>query len=98
MSNQLRTIVKTRKNNIERKKKIKLRKHLNCDALFSTMKTGFDTIQDHRPGEAQHTLGDTLMAGFAMFSLKDPSLLSFDRRRFSARTSHDHLRNGQHTL
>ena len=83
MSNQLRTIVKAHKNNIERKKEIKLRKHLNADALFSTMKTGFDKITDHRAGDVQHSLGDTLMAGFAMFSLKDPSLLSFDQRRFS---------------
>jgi len=83
MSNQLRTLMKAHKNNIERQNKIKVRKHLNADALFSTMKTGFDTITDHRPGDIQHSLGDTLMAGFAMFSLKDPSLLSFDQRRFS---------------
>ena len=83
MSNQIRTIVKTHKNNIEHKKELKLRKHLNADALFSTMKTGFKNITDHRPGNVQHSLGDILMAGFAMFSLKDPSLLKFDERRFS---------------
>ena len=35
------------------------------------------------PGTVQHSLADTLMAGFAMFSLKDPSLLAFDERRFA---------------
>ena len=50
---------------------------LNADALFSTMKTGFDKIEDHRPGIIQHSLGNTLVSGFAMFSLKDPSLLAF---------------------
>ncbi len=35
------------------------------------------------PGKVQHSLSDTLMAGFAMFSLKDPSLLAFDERRFA---------------
>ena len=63
--------------------KIKLRKHLNADALFAAMHTGFDKIKDHRPGNVQHSLGDTLMAGFAMFSVKDPSLLAFDERRLN---------------
>ena len=81
MSNHISTIVKAHKRDIARKHEIRLRKHLNADALFSTMKTGFDKIEDHRPGNVQHTLGDTLMAGFAMFSLKDPSLLAFDERR-----------------
>lgn len=84
MSNQIKVIVKARKRNIARNKEIKLRKHLNSDALLSTMKTGFEKIEDHRPGNVQHSLGDALMAGFAMFSLKDPSLLAFDERRIVA--------------
>ena len=83
MSNQIKTIVKARKRDIARNKEIKLRKHLNADALFTTMKTGFEKIEDHRPGNVQHSLGDTLMAGFAMFSLKDTSLLAFDDGRFA---------------
>ena len=35
MSSQIKTIVKAHKSNIERKKEIKLRKHLNADALFN---------------------------------------------------------------
>lgn len=66
---------------INRKKKIKLRKHLNADTLFSSMRTGFDKISDHRPGDVRMSLTDTLMSGFAMFSLKDQSLLAFDNRR-----------------
>ncbi len=77
MSIQIKAIVKSHKRDIARRKEIKLRKHLNADALFSTMKTGFDKIEDHRPGNVQHSLGDTLMSGFAMFSLKDPFLLAF---------------------
>ena len=84
MSNQIKAIVKTHSRDIARRKEIKLRKHLNADALFSTMKIGFDKIEDHRPGTIQHSLGDTLMSGFAMFSLKDPSLLAFDERRIEA--------------
>ena len=84
MSNQIKAIVKAHNRDIARKEKIELRKHLNADALLSTMKTGFEKINDHRPGNVQHSLGDTLMAGFAMFSLKDPSLLAFDERRIRA--------------
>ncbi len=84
MSNQIKAIVKAHNRDIARKEEIKLRKHLNADALLSTMKTGFEKIEDHRPGNVQHSLGDTLMAGFAMFSLKDSSLLAFDERRITA--------------
>lgn len=84
MSNQIASRVKAHKKKIAHTKEIKLRKHLNGDALLSTMKTGFEKIEDHRPGNVQHSLGDTLMAGFAMFSLKDSSLLSFDERRIKA--------------
>lgn len=84
MSNQITVIVKAHRKDIGRKQQIKLRKHLNADALFTTMKTRFDKIVDHRPGDVHHSLGDALMAGFAMFSLKDPSLLAFDERRIKA--------------
>jgi hypothetical protein len=81
VSNQIKAIVKAHDRDIARSKEIKLRKHLNADALLHTMKTEFDKIEDHRPGNVQHSLGDALMSGFAVFSLKDPSLLAFDERR-----------------
>lgn len=84
MSSHIRSIVNTRKQEIARTKELRLRKHLNADALFKTMRTGFAGIHDHRLGTVTHTLADSLMAGFAVFSLKDPSLLAFDERRFRA--------------
>lgn len=81
MSNHIRAIVKAHNRDIAREKEITLRKHLNANALFTSIKTEVDNIKDHRPGNVQHSLGDVLMAGFAMFSLKDPSLLAFDERR-----------------
>ena len=51
MSNYRRTLVKAREREIIRTEKIKLRQHLNADALFTTMRTGFGKINDHRPGE-----------------------------------------------
>lgn len=59
---------------IQRVEEIKLRKHLNADALFATIRKGFAGIRDHCAASVSHTLADTLMAGFAVFSLKDPSL------------------------
>ena len=67
-----------------RTQKIKLRRQLNADALFGTMRTGFNKIKDHRKGNIEIELADALMSGFAMFSLKDPSLLAFDERRSAA--------------
>jgi hypothetical protein len=59
----------------------KARKHLSADSLFRRIRSRFDRIPDTRAGEVAIPLGDALMSGFAMFSLKDPSLLAFDQRR-----------------
>jgi hypothetical protein len=57
------------------------RKLLSADALFGMLRTGFAAIADHRPGETDISLTDALMAAFALFSLKSPSLLAFDKER-----------------
>ena len=59
----------------------KTRKHLSADALFGLLRTGFAALADHRPGNPDISLADTLMSAFAMFSLKSPSLLAFDQER-----------------
>jgi hypothetical protein len=61
--------------------RISLRKQLHADALFSRIRCAFEQLADHRPGEILISLADALMSAFAMFSLKDPSLLAFDKRR-----------------
>ena len=50
-------------------------------ALLRLVYMAFDHIPDHRPATADMTLTDALMSAFAMFSLKSPSLLAFDRER-----------------
>jgi len=60
---------------------ISLRKHLQADALFRRIRTAFAQIVDWRSGAIKISLVDALMSAFAMFSLKDPSLLAFDARR-----------------
>jgi len=62
-------------------RKIKLRKGLNADALFRQVRSGFEKIPDYRSKNSTISLPDALMSAFAMFSLKDPSLLAFDNRQ-----------------
>jgi hypothetical protein len=42
---------------------------------------GFDQVKEHRASNVVISLSDVLMSAFAMFSLKDSSLLEFDGRR-----------------
>ena len=58
------------------------RKDLSADALFRSFRSRFASLPDPRSGEVEIPLADALMSAFAMFSLKDPSLLAFDDRRY----------------
>lgn len=58
-----------------------IRKYLSADALFKTVRNQFNQIGDFRIGNTTISLCDAIMSAFAMFSLKDPSLLAFDTRR-----------------
>jgi len=62
----------------------KARKHLSADALYALVRDGFARIPDPRRPGSPIPLPDALMSAFAMFSLKDPSLLAFDQRRSDA--------------
>ena len=61
--------------------KKKVRKHLSADALYALVGSRFAQVPDPRRPDAPIPLPDALMSAFAMFSLKDPSLLAFDHRR-----------------
>ncbi len=54
---------------------------ISASSLIQTVRAGFAVIEDHRASNKTISLSDTLMSGFAMFSLKDSSLLEFDQRR-----------------
>ena len=49
--------------------------------MLSALYQGFCALPDHRRGKLEIPLPDALMSGFALFSLKDLSLLAFDERR-----------------
>src|SRR5437867_10941580 len=57
------------------------RKHLSADALFRLVRSGFATIPDARLSDTEISVTDALMSPFAMFSVKSPSLLAFDKER-----------------
>jgi hypothetical protein len=57
------------------------RKHLGADSLFRWLHAHFATIANDGVDEVEIPLDDALMAAFAMFSLKAPSLLTFDKPR-----------------
>jgi len=56
------------------------RKLLSADALFRQVYQAFQALPDPHPHHGG-SLADALMSGFAVFALKDPSLLAFDERR-----------------
>jgi hypothetical protein len=57
------------------------RKHLSADALFRLVHSSFANIADDRGDQGEIPFTDALMSAFAMFSLKSPSLLAFDKQR-----------------
>ncbi|MFO7760413.1 MAG: hypothetical protein ACQES8_05230 [Thermodesulfobacteriota bacterium] len=64
-----------------------MRAHLNADKLFPQIHRDFAKVENHCAGNSQIPLDDVLMSGFAMFSLKNPSLLAFDKRRLESPSS-----------
>jgi hypothetical protein len=58
-----------------------IRKYLSASGLFKIAYARFEKIKDVRADNQKVSLADALMSAFAMFSLKDPSLLAFEERR-----------------
>jgi hypothetical protein len=75
------------KNEQDKALSITVRKHLSADALIRTVRSSFEHVGETRNGKAQIPMEDALMAAFAMYSLKDSSLLQFDKRRMEQPTN-----------
>jgi hypothetical protein len=58
-----------------------VRKQLNADAILATIHRDFKKIPDTRADNAKIALSDIFMSALALFHLKYPSLLQFDRHR-----------------
>lgn len=58
------------------------KRYLNADYLLEILRNRFADVRDtRREGSVAYSMVDTLMAALAMFSLKEPSLLSFQERK-----------------
>jgi len=57
------------------------RRHLSFDPLVKDIRTRAEQLPDSRGRQCPYSVADAVMSGFAMFSLKDPSLLAFQERR-----------------
>ncbi len=66
---------------------ITVSKHLSADALIRTVRSSFEHVGETRKGKSHIPMEDALMAAFAMYSLKDSSLLQFDKRRVEQPTN-----------
>ena len=66
------------------------RKHLSKPGLLQEVRSCFEAISDEVRGR-KYGLADYLMSGLAVFSLKFPSLLQFDRQARSVETIRSNL-------
>ncbi len=74
------------------KNQLKLRKTLSAPGLLKIVRNEFEKISEHRRGAVKYILADVLMSGLAMFRLKYPSLLQFDKVRLD-KTIKENLKN-----
>jgi hypothetical protein len=72
-----------RQRKIEQEKELSamVRRHLSADALIRSLRASFEQVSETRKGKPEIHIEDALMSAFAMFSLKEPSLLAFDHKR-----------------
>ena len=57
-----------------------VRKHLSADAFIRSIRCSFERVGETRKGGPEISMEDALMSAYAMFSLKDRSLLAFEKR------------------
>ena len=61
----------------------KTRRHLSFDPLVRRIRLRAKQLPDPRnPADCDYLMADAVMSAFALFSLKDPSLLAFEKRRY----------------
>ena len=56
------------------------RETISMDGEIKSLQSIFEQVKDKHGSNARHKLSDILMSGFAIFSLKYPSLLDFDKQ------------------
>lgn len=68
----------------------RVKKHLCAAGLLSSIRNSFTYILDSSKGNAtKYNLANCLMSGLAIFGLKSPSLLSFDKNKLKETTANN---------
>jgi len=57
-----------------------MKKHVSAQGLLKRVRSQFEKIKEAATGRQRTSVSDCLMSGLAMFMLKMPSLLQFDKR------------------
>lgn len=57
------------------------RQELSADALFRLVQSDLARLPDDRCGDTEMAFADALLSALALFALKGPSLLAFDKAR-----------------
>lgn len=65
----------------EELRRISIRKHLSADALIGAVRESFEDVAEPCNGDFEIPIADALMTGYAVLSLKSPSLLAFEKKR-----------------
>lgn len=61
---------------------LQTRRHLSFDPLVRQIRLRAKQLPDpRRPADCEYSLADAVLSAFALFALKDPSLLAFEKRR-----------------
>jgi hypothetical protein len=71
------------------RKRLKFHRSLSIDGLLKTVRGEMKKVSEHRNGAIKYSMDDVLMSGLAVFSLKYPSLLQFDRNKEKPRIRHN---------
>jgi len=74
------------------KSQLNFRKSLGAKGLLKNVRNEFEKIPEHRSGAVKYSLPNVLMSGLAMFGLKYPSLLQFDKAK-NEKTVRHNLKN-----
>ena len=70
-----------------RKTYAELREAISYDNLIGELRQDFMEIPAHRALNVIHSLADILMSGYAIFTLKYPSMLCFEQQTSTGRTN-----------
>ena len=57
------------------------------DGEIASLRKSFQTVKDKRTSNASHKLDDILMSGYAIFTLKYPSILNFEQQSIMDRAN-----------